>query len=81
MTTLSKPSSPTAAETLYEVFGREDAGQILAHVGSIRAPNDELAQVRAHYLCGRHYAELCLAPTESFIRVGQAGDSVIVKEF
>jgi len=67
-------------DKLYEVFGRLSSADILAHVGSISAPNDDLALARARFICGRRYQELCLAPTRSFIRAAGA-DAVIVKEF
>ena len=69
------------AETLYEVFGRLNSDDILAHVGSIRAPNLDLAQVRARALCGLRYQELCLAPAVAFVSVGRRTDAVLVKEF
>lgn len=71
---------PTSEAHLYEVFGRLDAGDVLAHVGSIQAPNPDLALVHARFLCGQRYRELCLAPTSAFIRA-TSGDSVAVKEF
>lgn len=76
-----RSSSQSPVETLYEVFGRLSSDDILAHVGSIRAPNLDLAQVRARALCGVRYQELCLAPANAFIRVGRRGDAVLVKEF
>jgi len=80
MSTLTS-AYPTGTDILYEVFGRLDSDDVLAHVGSIRAPNEDLALVRARFLCGQRYQELCLAPTSSFIRAAAAGDSVTVKEF
>lgn len=71
---------PLGPDLLYEVFGRLGTEDVLAHVGSIQAPNADLALVRARVLCGHRYRELCLAPTQSFIRA-TPGDDVIVKEF
>ena len=34
----------------YEVFARKDSHSELSHVGSVEAPNDQLAQVRAWYI-------------------------------
>lgn len=32
----------------YEVFARKSRGEPLHHIGSVRAPDDELAKVYAH---------------------------------
>lgn len=80
MSTLTSACS-TGSDILYEVFGRLSSEDVLAHVGSIHAPNDDLALVRARFLCGQRYKELCLAPTGSFIRAAATGDAVTVKEF
>lgn len=55
----------------YEVFARRDSNDVLAHVGSIEAPNDDLAQVRAWYIYDQHqWIEMCLVPTSAVIAVG-----------
>jgi len=81
---------PIGPDKMYEVFGRLNSADILEHVGSILAPNDDLALVRARFICGRRYQELCLAPTLSFIRAAAvdtaavetaAVETVVVKEF
>lgn len=79
MSTTATSTSPV--QELYEVFGRLTSNDVLAHVGSIRAPNDDLAMVRARYLCGQRYRELCLAPARAFLQATVRRDGVAVKEF
>lgn len=77
---LLSTAHPISEDQLYEVFGRLSSDDVLAHVGSIQAPNRDLAVARARFLCGQRYRELCLAQTNAFIRA-TTGDSVTVKEF
>jgi 1,2-phenylacetyl-CoA epoxidase PaaB subunit len=50
----------------YEVFARENSGTPLTHIGSIEAPNLELAKARAWFVyTERTWLELCIAPTSS----------------
>ena len=47
----------------YEVFARKDSHSDLSHVGSVEAPNDQLAQVRAWYIYDQHnWREMCVIP-------------------
>jgi len=61
----------------FEVFGRDQVERPLSHIGSIVAPNQELAVARARILYSeRQWAELCVAPAESFmdcLRPGRNG--------
>ena len=54
---------------MYEVFAREKLDGPLSHIGCIRAANRELAAAHA----GMTYSEkprveMCVAPTDSFLR-------------
>jgi 1,2-phenylacetyl-CoA epoxidase PaaB subunit len=56
----------------YEVFARKDSAEALTHLGSVEAPNDHLAEVRAWYVYDQHkWREMCLVPTEAVIPVGR----------
>ena len=54
----------------YEVFARKTSADALAHVGSVEAPNDDLAQIRAWYIYDQHrWKEMCVVPLDSIITV------------
>lgn len=64
----------------YEVFARKDSQDPLTHIGSIEAPNDELAQVRAWYVYDQHrWKEMCLVPTESVVTITERDRSIKIK--
>jgi 1,2-phenylacetyl-CoA epoxidase PaaB subunit len=64
----------------YEVFARRDSEDPLTHIGSIEAPNDELAQVRAWYVYDQHrWKEMCLAPTDAIVTVTERDRSIKIK--
>lgn len=67
------------ADTLYEVFGRLKADDLLCHLGSLHAPNTELAHARAMLIYAeKDWAELCLAPASAFTNlIAHAGDEAI----
>jgi len=53
---------------MFEVFGRDQVERPLAHIGSIVAPNQELAVARARMLYSeRPWIELCVAPAAVFM--------------
>jgi 1,2-phenylacetyl-CoA epoxidase PaaB subunit len=63
-----------AAARYYEVFARRDLAEALTHLGSVEAPNDELAQVRAWYIYDQHaWREMCVVPTSAIVPVDPAG--------
>ena len=65
----------------YEVFARKTSKDRLGHVGSIEAPNDELAQVRAWFVHDEHsWIEMCIAPIDSIISVTGKGKRAEIKE-
>lgn len=83
---MSKKSISRAAEIggnrtkFYEVFARIDSDDVLNHVGSIEAPNDDLAQVRAWYVYDQHpWKEMCVVPTDAIVTVTEHGKSVKIK--
>ena len=56
--------------TYYEVFARLDPTEPLAHVGSVDAPNVDLAVARAWYVYDQHkWSEMCLVPTAAVVPV------------
>ena len=64
----------TSLDRVFEVFGRDQAERPLSHIGSIVAPNQELAVARARILYSeRPWVELCVAPAESFMTCLQQG--------
>ena len=50
----------------YEVFARKDSDSDLSHVGSVEAPNDQLAQVRAWYIYDQRTQGQWLEPGTEF---------------
>ena len=68
------------APKYYEVFARKDSHSELSHVGSVEAPNDQLAQVRAWYIYDQHkWKEMCVVPLEAIITVTEEGKSAKIK--
>lgn len=64
----------------YEVFARKSSDDALAHVGSVEAPNDDLAQVRAWYIYDQHrWTEMCVVRTDAIIPVGQQSHVTKIK--
>lgn len=58
----------TTQDEMFEVFGRDQVERPLSHIGSIVAPNQELAVARARMLYSeRQWVELCVAPAASFM--------------
>ena len=55
-------------DAMFEVFGRDQVERPLSHIGSIVAPNQELAVARARFLYSeREWVELCVAPADAFV--------------
>jgi len=58
----------SARDQMFEVFGRDQVERPLAHIGSVSAPNQELAVARARILYSeRRWVELCVAPAKAFM--------------
>lgn len=58
----------TDQDQMFEVFGRDQVERPLSHIGSIVAPNQELAVARARMLYSeRQWVELCIAPAGAFV--------------
>lgn len=82
--TTGKPRTVTAsqrtADRYYEVFARKDSGDPLTHVGSVEAPNAELAQVRAWYVYDQHkWREMCVVPTAAIVSMNPVGQQATIK--
>ena len=55
-------------DQMFEVFGRDQVERPLSHIGSIVAPNQELAVARARFLYSeREWVELSVAPASAFM--------------
>lgn len=64
----------------YEVFARKTSADALAHVGSVEAPNDDLAQIRAWYIYDQHrWKEMCVVPLDAIITVTEHDRSTKIK--
>ncbi|MBM3486503.1 MAG: phenylacetic acid degradation b [Alphaproteobacteria bacterium] len=64
----------------YEVFARKSSADPLTHVGSVEAPNDDLAQVRAWFVYDQHaWKEMCVVPTDAIVTVTEHGKSAKIK--
>jgi 1,2-phenylacetyl-CoA epoxidase PaaB subunit len=64
----------------YEVFARKNSDSELSHVGSVEAPNDQLAPVRAWSIYDPHkWRDMCVVPLESIITVTEEGKSAKIK--
>lgn len=69
--------TPNAASTgarYYEVFARKDSYDPMTHLGSVEAPNADLAQVRAWYVYDQHsWREMCVVPTDAIVAIDRSG--------
>lgn len=66
--------------THYEVFARLNSSEPLAHIGSVEAPNEKLAQARAWYVFDHvSWREMCLVPTAAIIPVLHQEQAVKIK--
>jgi len=64
----------------YEVFARKTSADPLTHVGSVEAPNDDLAQARAWYIYDQHaWTEMCVVPLDAVITVTEHGKDTKIK--
>lgn len=64
----------------YEVFARRTSADPLTHVGSVEAPNDDLAQVRAWYVYDQHrWKEMCVVPLDAVITVTEHDKATKIK--
>lgn len=67
-------------ESFYEVFARKKSDDALQHVGSVKAPNPEVAIARAWYVYDEHpWLEMCLVPLAAVIPVTERGRQVKIK--
>lgn len=58
------------AQMIYEVFARKNHEEPLLHVGSVNAPNDELAKVHAWTAYDEEkWVEMCVVPRREVIPV------------
>ncbi len=69
----------TSIDQAFEVFGRDQVERPLSHIGSVVAPNRELAVARARLLYSeRPWVELRVAPAAAFMDcLGQGRDGTL----
>lgn len=64
----------------YEVFARRDSAEPLSHIGSVEAPNAELAEARAWFVYDQHiWREMCIVPLSAFVTITERGSKSKVK--
>lgn len=58
----------------YEVFARSDSRTPLTHIGSVEAPNLELAMARAWFVyTEQRWQEICIVPTAAVTSLSEIG--------
>lgn len=64
----------------WEIFARRKHSEPLAHVGSVEAPNLQLAKARAWWIYDQHkWIEMCIAPRDQMITLTEEGKKVQIK--
>lgn len=64
----------------YEVFARKTSDDPLCHIGSVGAPNTELAEVRAWFIFDEYeWREMCLVPSGAIIPITERDKRVKIK--
>ena len=64
----------------YEIFARRNSAEPLTHIGSVEAPNAELAEARAWFVYDHDtWLEMCLVPLSAIITITERGSSAKVK--
>ena len=64
----------------YEIFARRNSSEPLTHIGSVEAPNDELAEARAWFVYDHDtWREMCLVPLSAIITITERGKKSKVK--
>jgi len=54
----------------YEVFARRNSTEPLTHIGSVEAPNEELAEARAWFVYDHEsWKEMCIVPLSAIIPI------------
>lgn len=65
----------------YEVFARQDSRMPLTHIGSVEAPNLDLAKARAWFVyTEQKWQEFCIVPTSAVVSLTETGDRKKIKE-
>jgi 1,2-phenylacetyl-CoA epoxidase PaaB subunit len=60
--------------SFYEVFARRNSAEPLTHIGSVEAPNAELAEARAWFVYDHEsWKEMCLVPISAIIPITERG--------
>jgi 1,2-phenylacetyl-CoA epoxidase PaaB subunit len=70
MSTVPKQPPVQRGEDPFEVFARRGPADSLTHVGTVRAPNEELAIVRARVTYDeRAWTEMCICRRDTVVRI------------
>jgi 1,2-phenylacetyl-CoA epoxidase PaaB subunit len=68
-------------EEFYEVFARRDSSDVLQHVGSVKAPNADIASTRAWCVYDQHkWLEMCIVPISSIVSLTEQGRKTLIKQ-
>lgn len=68
-------------EEFFEVFARRDSTDTLQHVGSVKAPNAEIAVTRAWCVYDQHrWSEMCIVPLAAIVPITERDYKVKVKQ-
>jgi 1,2-phenylacetyl-CoA epoxidase PaaB subunit len=66
--------------SFYEIFARRNSQEPLTHIGSVEAPNDELAEARAWFVYDHEpWQEMCIVPTTAVISITERNRNVKIK--
>jgi 1,2-phenylacetyl-CoA epoxidase PaaB subunit len=64
----------------YEVFARRNSAEPLTHIGSVEAPNEELAEARAWFVYDHDtWREMCIVPLSAIVSITERGSKSKVK--
>lgn len=64
----------------YEIFARQNSSEPLTHIGSVEAPNAELAEARAWFVYDQHtWREMCMVPLSAIVTITERGTKSKVK--
>ena len=80
--TINRMAELGAEEPIYyECFARLDSSMPLTHIGSVEAPNLELAKARAWFVyTEQKWQEFCIVPTSEVVSLTETGNRKKIKE-
>lgn len=67
-------------EEFFEIFARKNSDDTLQHIGSVKAPGQEVAIAHAWNIYDEHaWSEMCIVPLSAVIAVTEQGKQVKIK--